>query len=32
MIFIIDEYHVAGVVFLVLVFGLIRLMSWADKD
>lgn len=32
MMFIIDEYHVAGVVFLVLVFGLIRLMSWADKD
>jgi hypothetical protein len=32
VIFIIDEYHVFGVVFLVLVFGLIRLMSWADKD
>lgn len=32
MIFIIDEYHVAGVVFLVIVFGLLRLMSWASKD
>lgn len=32
MMFIIDEYHVFGVVFLVMVFGLIRLMSWADKD
>lgn len=32
MIFIIDEYHVAGVVFIVMVFGLLRLMSWASKD
>ena len=29
---ILNEYDVAGVVFLVLVFGLIRLMSWASKD
>jgi len=30
--FIIDEYDIAGVLFIVIVFGLLRLMSWASKD
>lgn len=32
MMYVVNEYHVFGVVFLVMVFGLLRLMSWADKD
>jgi hypothetical protein len=30
--FIIDEYDIAGVAFIIIVFGLLRLMSWASKD
>ena len=30
--FVIDEYNVAGVVFLIMIFGLLRLMKWASKD
>jgi hypothetical protein len=26
-----DAYEVAGIVFVVLVFGLLRLMKWASK-
>ena len=26
-----DAYEVAGIVFIVLVFGLLRLMKWASK-
>jgi hypothetical protein len=27
-----DEYDIAGIVFLVLIFGLLWLMEWASRD